>query len=66
VAKSSSGNFNINIFVMGLLLAVVLCATGFSSADALLQWVVPGIVLAVSVVAARFVPAKRARRSPQA
>ena len=52
-------SFNINVFVTGILLSVLLSAIGFSESDPTLQWTVPGVVLAGATVGALFWPEKR-------
>lgn len=66
MAKGPDLSFNVNLFVLGMLLAVLLSAIGFSESDATLQWIVPGVVLVVATLAALFVPEKRRRKAPPA
>jgi len=59
--------FNINVFVAGILISVLLSALGFRESDPTLQWVVPGVVLAGATVGALFWPEKRrSRKAPPA
>jgi len=62
VSQSFDPSFNLNLFVAGSLIAVVLSAIGYSESDATLQWIVPGIVVVVATIAALFVPERRRKR----
>lgn len=66
MAKSPDLSFNVNVFVFGMLFAVLISAIGFSESDATLQWLVPAIVLATATLAALFIPERRRRKTPPA
>lgn len=66
MSQSFDLSFNVNLFVLGVLIAVLLSAIGFSESDATMQWIVPGIVIVAATIAALFVPERRKRKAPPA
>lgn len=66
MANGNGLSFNINIFVVGVLVSVLLSAIGFSESDATMQWIVPGLVLVATLIAAMFIPEKRRKKAPPA
>jgi hypothetical protein len=49
--ESKPVSFNVNVFVAGLLVAVVISALGFGG-SATVQWIVPGVIVLVAIGAA--------------
>lgn len=61
--SESPVRFNVNVFVIGMLLAVSLAGIGASTKDPLIQWVAPGILLLLSVVGAVLWPERRDKKT---
>lgn len=51
--------FNVNVFSNGILLAVLLCAIGFSKGSPMLQWGASGAVAVLALAGAFFWPQKQ-------
>lgn len=67
MSQSFDLSFNVNLFVLGMLIAVLLSAIGFSESDPTLQWIVPGLVIVAAAIAALFVPERRRKgKAPRA
>lgn len=58
-------SFNVNALVVGVLLAAVLSAMGFSDGDPLIQWYLPGGILLLSIAWGVLRPPKRPARPQQ-
>jgi hypothetical protein len=58
-------SFNINMLVMGILFASVISALGFSDGDAMVQWVIPGGILLLSIALGVLRPTKRKVSGPR-